>query len=223
VKLPSAATVKVAVFGLVIAGAVPADIVRVKLCTALGSTPLAAVKVNGYVPCVPAAGVPDKNPVAALKVTPEGRAPDSESVGAGDPVAVTVKPPALPTVDVVALALVIAGAVPTDVTVVMTVEVLLPGVGSPPPELTVAVLVSNVPTGVAPLTLTTEVKLAEPPVTNVAMVQVIVPFDPTGGLMQANAGPDVCVSDTNVVPPGRGSARVTPAASAGPLLETVTE
>ena len=38
-----------------------------------------------------AAGVPDSTPVDALKVTPLGRAPDSVSVGAGKPVAVTVK------------------------------------------------------------------------------------------------------------------------------------
>ena len=36
--------------------------------------------------------------------------PDSESVGAGTPVAVTVKEPAVPTVKVVLLALVMAGA-----------------------------------------------------------------------------------------------------------------
>jgi hypothetical protein len=48
--------------------------------------------------------------VAALKVTPDGRVPDSESVGAGFPVAVTVKEPAVPTVKVVLLALVMAGA-----------------------------------------------------------------------------------------------------------------
>ena len=48
-----------------------------------------------------------------LKVTPEGRAPDSERVGVGEPLAVTVNEPAVPTVKVVLLALVIAGAVGT--------------------------------------------------------------------------------------------------------------
>ena len=49
-------------------------------------------------------------PVAAVNVTPEGSAPDSESVGAGEPVAVTVNDPAVPAVKVALGALVIAGA-----------------------------------------------------------------------------------------------------------------
>ena len=59
---------------------------------------------------MPAAGVPERTPVAAVKVTPLGKVPVSDSVGAGEPVAVTVKLPALPTVNVAELALVIAGA-----------------------------------------------------------------------------------------------------------------
>jgi hypothetical protein len=46
-----------------------------------------------------------------LNVTPLGSAPASANVGTGDPVAVTVKLPAVPTVNVVPLALVIPGAV----------------------------------------------------------------------------------------------------------------
>ena len=47
----------------------------------------------------------------SLKLTPpEGNAPDSLSAGIGEPVVVTVKPPALPTVKVAELALVMAGA-----------------------------------------------------------------------------------------------------------------
>jgi hypothetical protein len=49
--------------------------------------------------------------VPVLNVTPEGRAPLSLSVGVGKPVAVTVKAPAVPTVNVVRLALVMVGAV----------------------------------------------------------------------------------------------------------------
>ena len=49
----------------------------------------------------------------ALKLTPEGRAPLSTMDGAGKPVAVTPKEPALPTVKVVAAALVIDGGSPT--------------------------------------------------------------------------------------------------------------
>jgi hypothetical protein len=54
--------------------------------------------------------VPESTPVEELSVTPLGSEPDSEKVGAGKPVAVTVNVPAAPTVKVVALPLVIAGA-----------------------------------------------------------------------------------------------------------------
>jgi len=70
---------------------------------------LLAVKVMLYVPAVPAAGVPPNSPVDALNVTPPGSAPLSLSVGAGSPVEVTMNEPAMPTVNVVLLALVIAG------------------------------------------------------------------------------------------------------------------
>ena len=46
----------------------------------------------------------------SVKVTPLGRLPDSVITGVGEPVVVTVKLPALPTVKVALLALVIAGA-----------------------------------------------------------------------------------------------------------------
>ncbi len=59
---------------------------------------------------MPAAGVPLSTPVAAVNVTPLGKAPLSLSVGVGKPVFVTVKLPLLPTVNVVLFALVIAGA-----------------------------------------------------------------------------------------------------------------
>ena len=57
---------------------------------------------------MPAAGIPKRFPVAPSKVTPEGSAPDSESVGAGMPVAVTVNDPTIPAVKVALFALVIA-------------------------------------------------------------------------------------------------------------------
>jgi hypothetical protein len=44
-----------------------------------------------------------------LNVTPLGSVPVSASVGVGDPVVVTVKLPAVPTVNVALFALVIAG------------------------------------------------------------------------------------------------------------------
>jgi hypothetical protein len=84
--------------------------VNVKDWVASVPTPLAAVKVSGYVPTVPTAGVPLNTPVPGTKVTPDGRAPVAERVGAGDPVAVTVNVPAAPTVKVVLFALVMAGA-----------------------------------------------------------------------------------------------------------------
>ena len=56
------------------------------------------------------AGVPLRTPVDALKVTPLGSAADSLSVGFGKPFAVTVNEPAVPAVNVVLFALVIAGA-----------------------------------------------------------------------------------------------------------------
>jgi len=61
------------------------------------------------VPPVPAAGVPLSTPVAAVNVTPEGNTPDSERVGVGAPVAVTLNVPAVPTAKVVLLALVMTG------------------------------------------------------------------------------------------------------------------
>ena len=83
--------------------------VRVKFWVAFGNVPLLAVNVKGYVPAVPAAGVPLKIPVAGAKDTPVGKEPVMERVGAGEPVAVTVKVFAMPTVKVVAFALVMTG------------------------------------------------------------------------------------------------------------------
>ena len=66
--------------------------------------------VNLYVPPVPAAGVPESVAVPfplSLNVTPDGSVPVSDKLGVGTPVDVTVKAQALPTVQVVWLALVI--------------------------------------------------------------------------------------------------------------------
>ena len=60
--------------------------------------PFSAVKLIGYVPPVPAAGVPDSTPVDGLRVTPKGSVPVSVTSGVGFPVAVTVKLPAVPAV-----------------------------------------------------------------------------------------------------------------------------
>jgi hypothetical protein len=104
VNEPAAPSVNVVLLALVMIGAWLT--VNVKFCTALGKMPFDAVNVIGNVPL--AVGVPLRTP--ALNVTPVGSAPDSAIVGAGNPVAVTVNEPAAPSVNVVLLALVMAGA-----------------------------------------------------------------------------------------------------------------
>ncbi len=62
---------------------------------------------NGKAPvCV---AVPLSTRVADVNVTPVGSVPVCVTVGAGNPVVVTVNVPGAPTVNVVALALVMAG------------------------------------------------------------------------------------------------------------------
>ena len=63
--------------------------------------------MNGNVPLV--LGIPLNTPVAVLKVTPAGK-PLALTVGAGNPVAVTVNVPAAPTAKVALFTLVIVGA-----------------------------------------------------------------------------------------------------------------
>ena len=73
-----------------------------------------ALMVIGYVPPEPVAGVPLSVAVPfplLVKVTPPGSVPVSLRVGVGDPEVITVKEPAVPTVKVVLLALVITAAV----------------------------------------------------------------------------------------------------------------
>ena len=91
---------------VVVTVSVGAFAVSVKFWTALGETPFEAVNVMLNVPL--AVGVPLRVP--ALKVTPPGSVPDSAILGVGDPVAVTVNEPTAPSVNVVLLALVMAGA-----------------------------------------------------------------------------------------------------------------
>jgi len=81
----------------------------VKLCVAFGVTLFDAVIVIGYAPPVAAAGVPLSTP-PVVSVTPLGRVLVVLKVGAGVPVAVTLNVPAVPTVKVVAAALLMAGA-----------------------------------------------------------------------------------------------------------------
>src|SRR5271169_3935767 len=101
VNEPEEPVVNVALEPEVMAGAW--STVSVKDCVAFGLTPLLAVMVIGYVPPVPAAGVPAREAVPfplSLKLTPEGSVPLSASPGAGLPVVVTWKLPPLPVVNV---------------------------------------------------------------------------------------------------------------------------
>ncbi len=103
-KVPATLTVIVVLFPLVIAA--PWSTVSVKLCVASAPIPLCAVIVIGKVPLT--VGVPLSIPVAVLNKTPVGNGPVSVSVGAGNPVAVTMNVPSVPKVNDVLLALLIA-------------------------------------------------------------------------------------------------------------------
>jgi hypothetical protein len=93
---------------------------------------LLAVIVSEYVLPLPDAGVPLSLAVPFplfTNVTPLGSVPVSVSVGAGVPVVVTVRLPAVPTVNVVLLALVIAGA--TCAVFTVRVKAWLAGLATP--------------------------------------------------------------------------------------------
>jgi hypothetical protein len=63
----------------------------------------------GKVPAVPSAGAPLSIPLEVLNVTPDGNVPDSPSVGVGEPVAVTLNEPAVPTKKLAPFGLLING------------------------------------------------------------------------------------------------------------------
>ena len=76
---------------------------------------MVAVRVMGNVPTAVGEPAIVAEPLGpAVKTTPEGNAPDSVTAGAGEPVEVTAKLPAVPTVKVAEPALVMAGAWSTD-------------------------------------------------------------------------------------------------------------
>src|SRR6202000_2678026 len=111
VNVPATPTRNVVALALVMPGA--ALTVTVKVWTAFGETPLEAVIVNEWGPPAPAPGVPARVAVPlplSVKAMPAGRAPLSDRVAVGKPVVVTVNVPAVPTRNVVLLALVMAGA-----------------------------------------------------------------------------------------------------------------
>src|SRR6266498_603640 len=101
-------------------------------------------------------------------------------------------------------------------TIVVTVELLLPGVASVVVEATFAVLVRLVPEEVEGEMCTTMVKVALAPAVSVAMLQETV-----APVVQVNVGPVVCVSETKVVLAGSVSVHATFSAFEGPALATV--
>src|SRR5438034_1202825 len=88
---------------------------------------------------------------------------------------------------------------------------------------TLAVLTMFEPLAALGLTCTTTVKVAEAPAARVAVVPLIVPVPPTGGLVNVNVTPLFWVSDTKVVLAGMLSVSCTLCASEGPLLVSVIE
>ncbi len=113
----------------------------------------------------------------------------------------------------VAGAVIVVAMSACGVTVVVAVELLLPGLGSVVPgALTVAVLVIVPPVR---LLVTTSVTVAVAPLAIVPIVQVT-------GAVPLHV-PCVEVADTNVVPAGRGSVMMTLGAVSMPRFETAME
>src|SRR5512132_2316713 len=98
-----------------------------------------------------------------------------------------------------------------ELTVVVAVAELFPAAGSSV-DVTLAVLLTIVPLGVAAFTFTTSAKDPLPLAGRVAMVQLTVPVPPTAGVVQVHPAGDV--RDTNVVVAGRVSDRATVVAAA---------
>src|SRR3954454_5226553 len=90
------------------------------------------------------------------------------------------------------------------VIVVPAVEELFAPFGSVDVVVTLAGLFS-VPSGADGEAVATMVNVAVAPEARLALVQVIVPFVPTVGLLQLKAGPVFCASETKVVLAGSAS------------------
>jgi len=97
---------------------------------------------------------------------------------------------------------------------------LFPGMESVVAVVIVAVMASVVPEAVAGLTCTTGEKVALAFAASEAMVQVIVPPEPTAGTPHAQ--PTGTTSDWKFVPAGSGIETETVAAEAGPPFEATT-
>jgi hypothetical protein len=143
----------------------------------------------------------------------------SEGVGVPLPEALKLAVPPEQTVSFAGLP-VICGVVHDGVIVVIAVALLFPRLGSAVPEDAVAVL-DTVP--VEPLlTFTTNPNAELPPETKlVDLVHITFPVPPTEGADAIH--PDGVVVETNVVPEGIGSTRVSGMALPGPALLTVIE
>src|SRR5947199_263748 len=101
---------------------------------------------------------------------------------------------------------------------VATAELLLARFASGVVLETFAVLVMVVPMGVLGLTLTTMVKTAGWAGSKMASVAMMKPVPPGAGCwVMLNAGPESCVTDTNVVLAGVASVSCTFSAVLGPL------
>jgi hypothetical protein len=100
-------------------------------------------------------------------------------------------------------------------TVVPAVAELLAADGSEVVVATIAVLFS----APAAEVFTTSVNMAGAPEARLAIVHVTVPPAPTAGVVHSH--PATEVSETNVVPAGSVSFKLTPAAAEGPALLTV--
>jgi hypothetical protein len=90
-------------------------------------------------------------------------------------------------------------------------------VGSVDVVVALAVLLS-VPSGALADTFATMLNVAVAPEARLALVHVMVPFVPTLGLLQTNAGPVFWVVETNVVFAGSASVSETLVAGFGPLF-----
>ena len=91
--------------------------------------------------------------------------------------------------------------------------------GSEAAELTLAVFVIVVPTGVAALTCTTRVNVAVADTMSELFVDVTFPVAPTAGVVLIQ--PAGAVNETNVVLAGIASVSETLVASLGPLFVTL--
>src|SRR5205807_46607 len=85
-------------------------------------------------------------------------------------------------------------------TAVLTDAELLAALGSFDVVLTLAVSVRVEPSGALLARWSTISNTAVTPAGKLAIVAVVVPVPPTPGLVTPNAGPESCVSDTNVAP-----------------------